>query len=243
MIIIGADPGKTGALAMIDGDKLIDAIRIPYAAPIERAWVVGGKHSEVKFTASPIRGIDLFIDSNCANSPLFAYNGALIPIYLEEPSMGGVNIRTEDKNEAGEPEKRGTSKGVDASINRAFQGLAQALYNSSRGTLHTVSPLHWQSQLFRVVPRALETESLKVLGIRGGNTRLTTKERARLACLFQWGISVCRELLRDTPKCKVLDSGRCDAACLALFGLLHQKHTPRLLSQPIASHLRDLGVK
>lgn len=240
-IIIGADPGKTGALAMIDGDELIDAMRIPYAAPIERAWVVGGEHSEVKFTVPPIHVEDGVISGLMFNQ---LSNSSRALIYLEEPSMGSVNIRSGAKDADGEWEKRGTSKGVDASVNRAYQGLLQALTGLAYCEApFSVSVKHWQAQLFKCVPRAIQSTDFAALGIPGNNKALLTKERARLACIFQWGVDVCVDKLKHSAKSSLLDSGRCDAACLALFGLLHQKTTPRLLTQPIASHMRQLGVK
>lgn len=236
MMTLGVDPGKTGGIVLLSGDTIAEAMRIPFAKPIERAWLVGGKHAEQRFTVDIVNNHLLYNLAQEHDLP------GRCAVYVEEPSLGGSARKFSRFNaETGETDEvPGSNRGADASINRSYQGVAQALAGTI-GHPSAVSPQHWQAVLFKQVPVVVVGDSLASLGVPG-DTKLNKKQRAMLACLMCFGVAECTAKLRHKKSAK-LDSGMCDAACVALFGQLHQNYTPKLLRYSRSLLCEKLGIR
>jgi hypothetical protein len=222
MTIIGIDPGATGGIAVVRDGMLVHACSIPYLKqPIERVWLDGGVHKS-RFMAG-------IINDSLLHTVFSRWVGLDVVVYIEEPpaKFGG---------------EHGELAGTDASINRAFQGICQVANDLLHCPIYTAAANHWPRFVFRNVPREWQGGdfALRQAKAKSPITAPDKKDRARLACVMEWGYEA-TACMRKT-KSSQIDSGMADAACLALFGMLHQKQTPRLFTQSMRMLMSEAGV-
>jgi len=221
IVTIGTDPGGTGGLVMLRDGKLAASVLYPlldqpigYASLGKAVMSDKNQMKSIDFEALRmwvIRNLDASDKVTC---------------YVENPQFQTKKFIKGEMKDFGGPDQIKVHRLAES----AMVSL-RVVFRNHDSKFHFVNVKHWQAWLFRHVPKVCTSERFIKLGIPYEKV-LTSKQRSAYLCLLEWGPIECVKYLKQSDRSWILFDGLTDAACIALFGEIHQKRMPNLVGYP-----------